>query len=112
MLRKTGLRVAIVEHFNSWVKIRQDLWGFADLIAFDPIGAEVWLVQVTTTAHMAERIDKISKNAMAMDWLASHNRCIYVHGWAKRGERGKRKLWTLKTTKLTIDGLKTLTGVM
>lgn len=91
MLREEGWTVAITERWNPFAKIRQDLFGFIDLLAFR--GNVVLAVQTTSGDHVAERIAKIRTLQAAALWLESHNRKIVVHGWRKVGERGKRKLW-------------------
>lgn len=91
MLRRAGFLAVIVEKWNHVCKIRQDLFGFADILAVK--GDEVLLVQTTTGAHVAERIAKIAVNPISAVWLASPHRKIVVHGWRKVGDRGKRKLW-------------------
>ncbi len=88
-LRKEGWTVAIVEKFNPFIKIRQDLWGFGDLICFHARRDLVLIVQTTTRANLISRIQKIRENATAILWLTGHHRRIEVHGWAKRFERGK-----------------------
>jgi hypothetical protein len=90
-LRKEGWFVAVVEHWNPYAKVRQDLFGFGDLLAIQ--GNVIMLVQTTTGDHVAERISKIRECPAAAIWLGSSTRLIEVHGWRKIGERGKRKLW-------------------
>ena len=106
-LAKRGYIAAVVERWNQWAKIRQDLWGFADIIActFTPDGMRrIVLVQTTTAANMSARRKKIQENTQARMWL----RCggdIELHGWAKVGARGKRKVWTLRMgTFSPVDG--------
>jgi hypothetical protein len=112
--KKAGFIVARVEqrlHMPGQpFPVTRDAFGFADLlIAKGGYGAA--LVQVTATGDMNRRIAKIGGSpADASDekqtalakiahinatiWLQSGNR-IFVHGWAKRGKRGVRKVWTL-----------------
>lgn len=79
--------VEIVEHWNPHARIRQDLFGFVDVLAVGPAG--VLAVQTTSAAHVAERVRKIadSPNVVA---VREANIMIHVHGWAKRSGR-----WTL-----------------
>src|SRR4051812_9124379 len=101
-LQSEGFLVAITEHWNSFVRRRQDMFGFVDLLAIR--GDVTIAVQTTSGAHVAERIAKIRSLQASLLWLDSPNRKIMVHGWAKRGERGKRKLWHCRTIELTKDG--------
>lgn len=84
-LRARGYTVAVVEKWNSHCRIRQDLWGFADLIAFNR--EEVVLVQTTTVKNMAARMTKIRENDVAKLWQQCSRtfptRRIEVHGWKK-----------------------------
>lgn len=105
LLRAHGWTVAIVERWNAYAKIRQDLFGFADLIAFN-IGAPVTLVQTTSASNAAARRAKILENVNAQKWL----RCggnIVLHKWALRGGAGCRKLWSCNAELITLDGFVT-----
>ena len=90
-LEAQGYRVAIVEKWNQWAKVRQDLFGVADLLAMKP-QAPLLAVQVTTTANLSTRIQKDPRTVQ--DWRSTGNRFEY-HGWSKRGARGTRKLWQI-----------------
>ena len=94
LLRERGYLCAIVEKWNPYVRIRQDLWGFADILAIK--GDESLLVQTTSGSNVSARLAKIENNVQAAMWKCSPNRKIVVHGWAKRGARGERKLWTCR----------------
>lgn len=81
-LKSLGYTVAIVEKWNAHCKIRQDLFGFADLIAFN--GTEVILVQTTTDKNFAARRQKVMENPVAAYWAANtFSRAVHVHGWKK-----------------------------
>jgi len=102
MLKDDGWEVAIVEKWNPFVKIRQDLFGFADLIAMRP-GSTPQLIQVTTTG-IASRIEKIKDEPRALTALLSGFE-IYGHGWrklkVKRG--GKAIRWEPRIIQVTKD---------
>ena len=55
-LREQGYTVAIVERWNPFARIRQDLFGFVDLLAIRK--GETLAVQTTST-NVSERIKKI-----------------------------------------------------
>lgn len=119
-LKKLGyLAPAVVEKWNPHVGIRQDLWGWCDIVAINPVAwkgkrdstmaacriyePEIVFVQCTTQANAASRVDKI----LAWPHLRELLGCgvqIEVWGWAKRGARGKRKLWSVRRVRVT--GLK------
>lgn len=90
-LRSEGWFVAIVERWNPWAKIRQDLFGFIDLLAIK--GNQTLAVQTTSGANASARVGKILASQGAQFWLESPSRTIIVHAWRKAGLRGKRKTW-------------------
>ena len=98
-LKRRGYTSAIVERWNQWAKIRQDLYGFIDVVAIKPDENGVLAVQCTSDAHVAERTTKINGLPAAQVWLKAGNR-IVVWGWGKKGKAGKRKLWTLREVAL------------
>ena len=94
-LRQNGYDTAIVEKWNDRLKIRQDLFGFIDVLAVGPLGTIA--VQTTTKTNFAARWNKIIGkgpfpdvkaenralkirehllNCLSADWT------IEVHGWA------------------------------
>lgn len=91
LLRKRGFLVGVVERWNPYAKVRQDLFGFIDLIAVK--GDLTLAVQTTTGDNLSARIEKVKGLQSASVWLESPNRKIMFHGWRKVGARGERKLW-------------------
>lgn len=81
-LRDEGITVAVTEHWNAFARKRQDLFGFADLIAFGT--DRVALIQVTSYSNMSARVKKILASDIARSWLAGRCRTIIVHGWKKK----------------------------
>lgn len=97
--RKRGWLAQVVERWNPYARIRQDLFGFGDVIALDRCPGAL-LIQATSGANAAARLAKIQEKDEARQWLEAGNR-IAVWAWAKRGARGKRKLWTLREVEVT-----------
>jgi hypothetical protein len=97
-LRRLGWCAAVTERWNSFAKLRQDLWGFVDVLAMKP-GEGFMAIQATTTANQSKRIEKIKAEPRALTFLQSGGR-LFVHGWSKKGARGKRKTWSLNETEL------------
>lgn len=87
-LRDNGWTAEVVEHWNSFAGIRQDLFGIIDVIALN--GLETLGVQTTTASNVPARIRKIadSPNIAA---IREAGWTIRVHGWAKINNR-----WVLK----------------
>lgn len=100
-LRKRGYTVAITERWNPFAKIRQDIFGFIDLLCFK--GNEILAVQTTSGANVSARIEKIKGIQAAALWIESPTRRLIVHGWAKQGARGERKLWTLREVEIKTE---------
>ena len=99
-LRDAGYYAAIVEHFNPFVKIRQDLFGIGDIVAVHVEHPGVLMVQCTSASNMSSRVKKILAAPVTPTWIAAGNQ-IEVWGWSKKGARGKRKLWTLTVVPIT-----------
>ena len=86
-----------MEKWNPHAKIRQDLFGWIDILALDPKTGQIHGVQTTSGAHVAARVEKVRAWPHLQAWLKAGHRAV-VHGWDKRNDRqrGKRKIWTLR----------------
>lgn len=98
LLRQEGGCPAIVEKFNSFIKIRQDAWGFVDIISLNPSKGEITFVQVTTMAHLPEHREKCFANPNLKNLLDAGG-VFELHGWRKlkekilNGKKGRREVW-------------------
>jgi hypothetical protein len=88
-LREQGYRAAIVEHWNSFAKIRQDLFGIIDVLAVG--SGETIAVQCTSGTNVSARVAKIANSDITPILRASGWKLI-VHGWRKAAN-GR---WTLR----------------
>lgn len=84
-LNKKGWTCARVEHWNSFAKIRQDCFGFADILGYHPI-LGIALVQTTDHTSFSKRKNKITSGFHAKYWLKAGGR-ILIHGWGPNGLR-------------------------
>ena len=84
-LNKSGWTCAIVEKWNAHAGIRQDLFGFADIIAYHATGA-IALIQTTSASHHAERKAKILSNPHFAGWKKACG-TVFLHSWGKNGLR-------------------------
>lgn len=91
LLRGEGYTVAVVERYNRFARVRQDLFGFIDLLAMKR--DHLLAVQTTSGPNASARVKKIENTQAASLWLESPSRNIEVHAWRKTGPRGKRKTW-------------------
>jgi hypothetical protein len=79
-LKEAGFKPVVkVEKWNAFAKIRQDLFGFIDLVALKD---HTLGVQVTTMSHKQDHLDKITNHenyapVKAAGWK------IELHSWRK-----------------------------
>lgn len=57
-LRADGWTAAVTERWNQYARIRQDLLGFIDVLAFHPQNGTL-AIQTTSGDHTANRVTKI-----------------------------------------------------
>ena len=88
-MRKRGYLVAIVERWNPWAKIRQDLFGIVDVLAIG--NGETVAIQCTSGSNVSSRIAKIADSAATPEMRKAGWK-ILAHGWRKNAA-GK---WTLR----------------
>lgn len=99
LLRDDGYTAEVTEKWNPHARIRQDLFGFADLIALKP-GCKPLLVQTTSGSNVAARIEKMSK-LPSLQLAIDCGFDIQVHGWRKLASNRNR--WTPRIVSLTGD---------
>ncbi len=78
-LRDQGYLVAVVERWNPHARLRQDLFGWIDLLAIRD--GETLAVQTTASA-VAARVKKITE-AASLPTIRKAGWRIFVHGWRK-----------------------------
>jgi len=103
-LTERGHVAGIVEKWNPHVRIRQDLFGFIDLVVIMPTG-EPYFVQTTTGTNAPARREKIRELVKLKPPLAELVRSgrVMLHRWAKRGARGQRKVYTCAEEIVTLS---------
>lgn len=100
LLRKYGYTSYIVEHWNQFARIRQDLFGGIDIVAIKVGQFGVLGIQTTSYSNMSKRVKKLTAIPALKLWVECGNG-LEVWGWKKAGKSGKRKLW--EVSKHTID---------
>jgi len=75
-----GYTVAIVERWNPYARIRQDLFGFVDLLCIG--NGETVAVQATSGSNVASRVKKICEHENVGAVRKAGWR-IVVQGWRK-----------------------------
>lgn len=95
LMEDDGYLVAIVERWNPYARIRQDLFGLFDLLGVGgPLGTLA--VQTTSASNIAARVRKISDDD-GMVFCRRANWAIHVHGWRKN----KAGRWECRTVDLS-----------
>jgi hypothetical protein len=100
LLRKDGWHAQVVERYLAFARVRQDLFGFIDLVAIKE-GEPLLAVQATSTSNLASRVNKALESPLLRVWLSTGAR-FECWGWSLKGAAGKRKLWTLSRRVLTL----------
>lgn len=97
-LKKLGYTVAIVERWNPYARIRQDLFGFIDILGIKP--GEILAIQATDhTSHSKRRIKSLAHKNFPI-WIAAGGK-FEIWSFRKAGPRGKRKIWTVRKESLS-----------
>lgn len=87
-LRKDGWTCEVTEHWNSFARLRKDLFGFVDVLAVG--GGETLAVQATSYGNVSARIRKIAEH----DNIGAVRKAgwrVEVWGWHKVNNR-----WTVR----------------
>lgn len=104
LLRDEGYTCQVVEHWNAFARRRVDLFQVIDVVAVRSDRPGVLGVQCTSASNAAARLTKAKETPALRVWLESGNG-FEVHSHGKRGDRGKRKLWTCERRPLTLADL-------
>lgn len=89
-----GYTAEVVERWNPFARIRQDLFGMIDILVL--AGENTMGVQVTSASNVAARVAKITASEH-LPALRRANWTILVHGWRKSAS-GK---WVLREVDLS-----------
>lgn len=84
--------------------VRIDFLGCIDLLAVFPPAQGILGVQACAGSSHAARRTKALEEPRLAAWLEAGGR-FEVWSWAKRGARGKRKLWTLRAEPITLEDI-------
>ena len=109
-LKELGYAAEVVERWNQYARVRQDLFGYIDVVA---LGDTILAVQATSTG-VSSRVNKIleldKENGVVRRWLEAGGE-VEVWGWAKRrskaknadGTRTKRMETRLRRVRVLLD---------
>lgn len=104
-LRLDGKIAAITEHWNPHAGIRQDLFGFIDLVCLDPVHGIVGVQCCAGSGHAAHRRKILEERAdIATEWLRCGGK-IEIHSWSKRKlvRGGKAERWASRVEIVTLE---------
>lgn len=97
--RDKGYHAAVVEKWiptKGGAGFRQDLFGFADIFAFNPDSGISVLIQACTRGDLNQHLIKIMQVAAEFpilgDWLKNPGHQVVICALAKRKERGKKRI--------------------
>lgn len=103
-LKSQGYFTQVVEKWNPFARIRQDLFGAIDILAVRANMNGCIGIQTTTMGNVQARLTKAAALPAIRAFIMAGNR-FEVWGWAKRGLRGKRKMWECKVIPISISEL-------
>lgn len=92
--KRRGYPAQVVERFCIYSKRRIDLFGVIDIVAITPDG--ILGIQACAGSSHATRRTKALAEPRMHAWVEAGG-LFAVWSWAKRGDRGARKLWTLRS---------------
>jgi hypothetical protein len=106
ILRDRGYLPEVVERWNSFARIRQDLYQWVDIVAVKA-GEPILGVQTTTGPNAAARVEKAMGNPALASWLRA-GEPLAVFAWTKHkrklgsGKWSKRPVWDLRELYLSL----------
>lgn len=100
--RELGFDCQVVERWNQWAKVRQDLFGFIDIVAMKD--GHIVGIQATSASNTSARIKKILGLCTALNWIRAGGEILVV-GWKKKA--GSRS-WEPTIREITLDDFRDL----
>lgn len=100
--KSLGFPCAITEKWNPFARIRQDLFGFIDLVVL--AGDNLYAIQTTSASNKAARLNKICALPNAKKWLEAGGK-IKLITWGKHKKKrgGKAYTWVMGDEFITLD---------
>jgi hypothetical protein len=92
-LKDLGYTAKVVEHWNHFARIRQDLFG-VDVLALKA-GEPILVVQCTSGSNHAARRTKLEAEGFVSLWKGA-GAALEIWSWKKAGPRGQRKTWQVR----------------
>ena len=89
-LRDQGYTVAVTEKWNPHARVRQDLFGFVDLLAIRD--SETLAIKTTSGSNLSARRVKVIEHEN-LPILFSAGWQVVLHGWLRKNSENK---WVLR----------------
>lgn len=100
--RGRGYKCQVVEHWNSFARIRIDLFGFIDIVAMRP--GEILGIQTTSDSGRSARRKKILDSELARDWVEAGGKIVLTTWGKKKVKGGGRAMrWTMHEEEVTFQ---------
>ena len=100
LMRDKGFACEITERWNPFARIRQDLYGFIDVLCLGE--GEVVGVQTTSYSNMSARVKKIREHQNFKAVTDASIR-VLVHGWHKVNNRWQVREVEVLPTYMDVD---------
>jgi hypothetical protein len=98
-LRGRGYLVGVVERWIALAGVRRNLFGFADILAVHVRDRAFLIVQATTVAHVADRLDQARARPELAAWLRAGG-AFEAWGWRQSG-----RSWRVKVAAVRAEDL-------
>jgi hypothetical protein len=79
-LRDQGYKAWIVEKWNQFARVRQDMGGFADIVGVHPKISGALAINSCSISDIDRHIKKYNRNEDLTVWLKAGN-FFEIHGW-------------------------------
>lgn len=97
-LRKDGYLASVTEKWNPHAHVRQDLFGFVDVLGLKP--GETIAIQATSYSNMSARVKKIASHKN-IEMVREAGWKIEVWGWHKPENRWKLRIVDVSKRRMT-----------
>jgi hypothetical protein len=103
--RKRGWLANVTERWNPHAFVRQDLFGFCDVLVLDGRPGALAIQATAASNNAAPRMRKLEELPAVRAWLLASLR-VEVWSWRKVGAAGARKTWSVRRVKAElVDGV-------
>lgn len=84
--KDNGWTYQVVERWNAFAKVRQDLFGFIDILVIRP--GRIMGIQATSCSNHSARVKKINEEPKAVEWIRAGGE---IHVWSFEGKEVRKE---------------------